>query len=150
MVRTITVGHCVVGFYDFRDRKSEAEIERLVRRHAILIPTAVHELAIFYNLNMPDTDDASARIDDEYRTAQICISSHMFNPGRTHQSREESFVHELFHLSINPLPDFCISAIERLMPDAPKYFAELKEGIRRRTESSVVDVTRAYLATVRR
>lgn len=89
-------------------------VRAAVNETAWLIPAWCNDLIVTWN---PTVDDRAADMESnfDYRNARMRICAQFIDQTEAH--RVEILRHEMLHISINPLVDYCKRTIERLLPD---------------------------------
>ncbi len=125
-----------------------AVAEPLLERFAWLVPSWCHTVSVQWEGD-PGEDDAqsSARtqISFAYRSARLQFLP-MFLTDSERQ-READVIHELLHLSIQPLCQYAMEVVDRcLKEESPKFHETVIEELRVRNEGAVEDLMHAIQA----
>lgn len=110
-----------------------------------LAPKWCHSISVRWN-PIPDEDDetssARCQVSFAYRSAKIeILPAFLSEPEWT---RRGTLIHELLHISIQPLTDYTMDLAERLLEKkSPKFLETVCEELRVRNEGAVEDLTHA-------
>lgn len=130
----------------------QAALEPLLEKYKCLIPAWCHRINVSYWSSPPGGSQyaaADVTVNYDYRSADIRIF-----PSLTFSlddRRGEFIAHEMMHVSVNPIADYCLAAIRRLFEmdvlkdaDGSKGFKAMKdmiiEELKNRNESVTTDL----------
>ena len=119
--------------------------ERILTFHLGLIPAWCQRLYIDYDAHLGDGAALQVAGHPEYRWARITVGPAALMSEPWH--REEQFVHELYHLPLQPMHIVATDLRELAEESVPRKF--LRECWRRAWEGAVCDLARAYMVVHR-
>jgi hypothetical protein len=117
-------------------------IVEYIHRYAWLLPAWCSDLHIVYRTVKDKNPDVAAELTSEesYRNAVMVIYAGFLT--QDDKRRRKIIVHEMIHITVNPLGDFALRAIRNLAPDKdePKLNAVLQDELTERWEAVTEDL----------